>query len=180
MTGQLMSFARKRELQITSMDLNEGIKGVLPLLEQAAGPQCTVSFEPAAGLRECKCDPAQLETALINLLVNARHAMDGTGRVTLSTSNVAPPGGHLGSRHRGRQSFVCLTVRDTGKGMPEDVLRRAVEPFFTTKGEQGTGLGLAQVFALMQQLDGDLILESAHGAGTSVHLCFPATRPDGS
>ena len=178
MTGQLMSFARKRELQVTRMDLNEAVTGVLPLLEQAAGPQCTVSFESGEGLLRCEFDPAQLETALINLVVNARHAIEGQGRITLTTGNVAPPPGRLSSSQRGPQSFVCLTVRDTGRGMPEDVRRRAVEPFFTTKGEQGTGLGLAQVFGLMQQLHGDLILESAPGAGTSVHLYFPAEAVD--
>ena len=180
MTRQLMSFARKRELQIASTDLNEAVASVMPLLEQAAGPQCKVSFEPADALRHCRLDRAQLETALINLVVNARHALEGPGQVTLATRNVAAPARHFGSRLRGRHPFVCLTVRDTGKGMTEDIRRRAMEPFFTTKGEQGTGLGLAQVFGLMQQLDGDLILESAPGAGTAVHLCFPTAPADGA
>jgi Signal transduction histidine kinase len=178
MTRQLMSFSRKRELNPVEVDLNEAVTGVLPLLEHAAGSHCKVDFEPGEALPPCRADRAQLETALINLVVNARHAIDGEGRIVLRTRQLARDAAELPAHRRGLQPYVCLTVIDNGRGMTAEVRRRAVEPFFSTKGEEGTGLGLAQVFGLMSQLGGDLTIDSRRGVGTAIHLCFPALQPE--
>jgi signal transduction histidine kinase len=174
MTRQLLSFSRKRELQVAPADLNEAVTGALPLLRQAAGERIRVRTELDAGLPACKVDRGQLETALINLVVNARHAIEGPGEVIVRTRTVTRPApGPAWPRRRG-PDFACVTVQDNGRGMSDEVRRHAAEPFFTTKGEEGTGLGLAQVYGFVQQLGGDVTIDSQPGAGTAVHLCFPA------
>jgi two-component system, NtrC family, sensor kinase len=113
-------------------------------------------------------DPSQFETALLNLVVNARDALPDGGRVVLRTST-------------GEEGRACLEVADNGPGMTDEVLRRALEPFFTTKGEAGTGLGLPQVYGFMQQIGGTMHIASAPGKGTRVHLCFsPARHGEGT
>lgn len=171
LTRQLMSFSRKRELEVIDCDANAAIASVLALLEQAAGPHCKLVFEPGAVPRPCRLDRAQFETALINLVVNARQAVEGQGSITIRTRSASGADLHLAaSLHK--QRFVCVSVVDDGRGMPDEVRRRAAEPFFTTKGEGGTGFGLAQAYSMMEQLGGDLVIESRVGVGTSIHLCF--------
>lgn len=172
LTRQLMSFSRKRELEVVDCDANAAIASVLALLEHAAGPHCKLAFEPGSLARPCRLDRAQFETALINLVVNARQAVEGQGCITIRTRSASGEDLHLTAASR-QQRFVCVSVVDDGKGMPDEVRRRAVEPFFTTKGEGGTGFGLAQAYSMMEQLGGDLAIESRVGAGTSIHLCFP-------
>jgi signal transduction histidine kinase len=183
LTRQLMSFSRKRDLQLTACELDAEIASVLALLEHAAGPECKVQFEPGAPHQRCSMDRGQFEAALINLVVNARHAIGREGQITVRTRTAS--GGDLQiSEARGSRKYICVSVVDNGKGMPEEVRRRATEPFFTTKGEHGTGFGIAQAYGMMQQLGGDLSIESEVGRGTSVHLCFPAIdaglEPDAS
>jgi signal transduction histidine kinase len=120
-------------------------------------------LEPQPRPARCRLDRSQLEVALINLVANARDAARGQGQVWLRTSERTDAG-----------QGVRLSVQDDGPGMAEAVRRRALEPFFTTKGESGTGLGLAQVYGMMQQLGGDVAIASAPGQGTTVHLDFPA------
>ncbi|MCG2593617.1 ATP-binding protein [Ramlibacter sp. XY19] len=163
MTRQLMAFARKREMVVVEADLNDAVTSVLPLLEQAAGQGMVLVPELQPRPARCRLDRSQLEVALINLTANARDAAGGRGRIVLRTGERA-----------GRPDLVRLSVQDDGPGMEEAVRRRALEPFFTTKGEGGTGLGLAQVYGMMQQLGGDLTIVSAPGQGTTVHLDFPA------
>ncbi len=172
LTRQLMSFSRKRELQVVDCDANAAIASVLALVEHAAGPHCKLVFEPGALPRPCRLDRAQFETALINLVVNARQAIDGEGRITVKTRSLSGEELQLATG-LGKKKFVCVSVVDNGRGMPDEVRRRAVEPFFTTKGEGGTGFGLAQAYSMMEQLGGELSIESRVGAGTSIHLCFP-------
>jgi signal transduction histidine kinase len=109
---------------------------------------------------------------VVNLVVNARDAMAGSGRITLRVyacdNDSGAPKAFAGSPAR----FVCVAVQDDGPGMTERVRRRALEPFYTTKGEAGTGLGLSQVYGFMQQAGGDLTIESEPGRGTTVHLFF--------
>lgn len=172
LTRQLMSFSRRRDLELAACDLNDEITAALALLEHAAGPECKVRFEPGADLPRCLLDRGQFEAALINLVVNARHAIEREGRITIRTCSASGRDLRMAPAREG-QKFTCVSVADNGKGMPEAVRRRAAEPFFTTKGEQGTGFGLAQAYGMMQQLGGDLSIESVVGEGTTVHLCFP-------
>jgi len=135
----------------------------------------TVTLEAPPGLPACLLDASQLEVALINLVVNARDAMRGEGAINIRAyegKDDETGAGEPGS------DFVCLEVRDDGPGMSEEVLRRALDPFFTTKGESGTGLGLAQVYGFVQQVGGDLSIQSRPGAGTTVRLYFRKARAD--
>jgi signal transduction histidine kinase len=121
--------------------------------------------ELAAAEADCMLDETELEVALVNLLVNARDA--GARRVVLRTFN--------------RDGAVCLAVSDDGQGMAPEIRRRVFEPYFSTKGEQGTGLGLPQVYGFMHAVGGDVAIESRPGKGTAVILSFPkapaGTRP---
>ena len=154
---RLRSFARRQPLQLREADLNALIVEGCPLLRQLVGPQTRVEQRLDAGLAPCVLDETELEVALVNLLVNARDA--GARRVVLRTYNDAA-------------QRVCLAVQDDGPGMPEAVRRRAFEPYYTTKGEAGTGLGLSQVYGFMRQIGGDVHIESLPDRGTTVHLFF--------
>jgi two-component system NtrC family sensor kinase len=159
MVDRLLTFGRRQPLQIRAADLNSLVTHAHPLLAQAAGSHVELVLQLAPGLPPVLTDESQFEMAVLNLVVNARDALGGRGRVVLRTH--AHPDGN-----------VCLSVEDEGPGMPAEVRRRALEPFFSTKGEAGTGLGLPQVYGFMQQSDGALEIESAPGKGTKVHLRF--------
>jgi signal transduction histidine kinase len=171
MTHELLGFARQRELVLSNADLNEAVRAMQDMLQQAAGQRVLLELSLADEPCPCKIDRTQLEVALINLVVNARDAMKGRGRVELRTQMLRPL---AGKKSRGGRTNVRLTVSDNGPGMSDYVRRRALEPFFTTKGEQGTGLGLAQVYGQIQKLGGDLVIESTEGVGTSIHMNFPS------
>jgi len=122
------------------------------------------------GLPACTIDPTYLEMALLNVVLNARDAMPGGGAVTVGTAILTPERRRILKLPEG--DYVCICVNDEGQGMQPEVLRRATEPFFTTKGP-GTGLGLAMVHGFVQQSHGKLDIESAPGAGTKVRMVFP-------
>jgi signal transduction histidine kinase len=178
LTRQLMAFARKRPLQVREHDVNDAVSSTLTLLEQAAGPECRIVFDPGELPRPGLLDHTQLEMALLNLVLNARHAIEGSGRITISTRSVSGAALRLPSNLHARR-YVCVSVADNGRGMPEEVLRRATEPLFTTKGEKGTGFGLAQVYGLMREVGGELSIASRVGEGTTVNLCFPEAAASG-
>jgi signal transduction histidine kinase len=169
---RMLTFARRRPLRVERVRLDEWLPASQPLLVQAAGPRVEISMEVEAPLPEVMCDKPQLDTAIVNLVVNARDAMAGAGRIVVRAYACDDDG--LG---RGAAPHVCLSVRDTGHGMTDEVRRRALEPFFTTKGEAGTGLGLSQVYGFIQQLGGNVIIESSLGIGTEVRLLFPSAPP---
>ena len=154
---------RRKPLEVSPADLNSLVADAHPLIAQAVGTRTEVVLQLAPGLPLALTDASQFEMAALNLVVNARDALGGRGRIVLRT--YADAGGR-----------PCLAVEDEGPGMPEAVRRRAVEPFFSTKGEKGTGLGLAQVYGFMQQIGGSMRIESRPGKGTQVHLGFAAAR----
>jgi signal transduction histidine kinase len=173
LTRDLMAFARKRELNVVAVDIANELSRVEPMLRHAAGPGVETDVG-AEGHCIVQLDLNQLEVALINLVVNARDAMEGKGTIRVRvTCDAPPPAGARGEDALRR--YARITVSDTGPGMSEEVRKRAMEPFFTTKGEQGTGLGLSQVYGFVQQVGGELTIDSALGQGTSVHMYFPAT-----
>jgi two-component system NtrC family sensor kinase len=176
----LLHFARRRPLNLTRAALDAAVADAKELLEHAAGPFAQVVIEPAADLPEVVCDTNQLETALVNLVVNARDAMGGSGRIVLRSYLCDDDNGPPVKRGKPGARFVCLALEDSGSGMPESVRKRALEPFFTTKGEAGTGLGLSQVYGFMQQVGGSIRIDSAPGRGTTVHLFFPVAPPPGA
>jgi signal transduction histidine kinase len=176
LASQLLAFAREQRLTIEPCDANALVTALLPLLRQAAGRSIDVTATLAEDLWPCLTDRAQLNSAVLNLVLNARDAMrDGTGTVRISTQN-RPQGKVPRAPRLTNGDYVQLTVSDNGRGMSADVLRRAAEPFFTTKAEgseaSGTGLGLSQIYGFTHQVGGALHLESVEGEGTSAHLFF--------
>jgi len=169
---RLLAFARRQPLQATAVDVAGVVAGMADLIESTTGPQIRVAVDVANGLPAAKADPNQLEMALLNLAVNARDAMPtgGTLRITASVEQVGPS--HRSKLNSGR--YILLSVADTGSGMDEATLARAVEPFFSTKGVgKGTGLGLSMVHGLASQLGGALTVQSRLGVGTNIELWLP-------
>jgi signal transduction histidine kinase len=165
LTARLLAFSRRRPVIPEMIDVNAIIAGLADILRYTLGGDIEVETTLAPDLWPIFVDRNQLENAILNLAVNARDAMPDGGRLTIETQNISVDG----------KKVVAIFVRDTGRGMTPEVLQRALEPFFTTKGEgRGTGLGLAQVQALARQSDGAVEIDSAPGAGTTVTLRFPA------
>lgn len=168
---RLLAFARRQPLQPVAVDLPKLVKGMAELLQSTMGPQIRVVVDASETLPAAKADPNQLEMALLNLSVNARDAMPdgGTLRISLSAERVEQWRSGLKPG-----DYLCLSVADTGTGMDEATLTRAVEPFFSTKGiGRGTGLGLSMVHGLAVQSGGALIIRSKPGLGTNVELWLP-------
>lgn len=182
LVSQLLAFARRQELTVRPLDANRLVRSLMPVLSQAAGPVVIIRTDLADGVWACLTDEAQFNSAILNLVVNARDAMlDGQGVIRIATRNY-PLGRQSSGPSLAPGDYVRVTVTDSGSGMPASVLRRATEPLYTTKGAgMGTGLGLSQVYGFAKQVGGDLLIESTVGVGTSVHLVFrraPASALD--
>jgi PAS domain S-box-containing protein len=172
LTQRMLSFARRQELSLTAVDVKALVSGMSHILERSLGPLMTIETDIPEGLPSIKADVNQLETALLNLTVNARDAMPHGGTIKISARLVATPP-VMGTKALNGECVV-LSVSDTGEGMDSDTLARAREPFFTTKGVgKGTGLGLSMVHGMTEQLGGRLRIESLKGKGTSVELWIP-------
>lgn len=171
---RLLSFARRQPLQPVPTDVGELARGMIELVSSTIGAQVQVQFDAEPGLPAALADPNQLEMALLNLSVNARDAMPdgGTLRISVTRAEAEPDA----SDGLASGTYICLRVADTGIGMDEETRRRAVEPFFSTKGVgRGTGLGLSMAHGLAAQLGGALTIDSAPGEGTKICLWLPAT-----
>ena len=168
---RLLAFARRQPLRATGVDLAELVQGMADLVTRASGPRVGLELDIAPGLPAVQTDPNQLELAILNLAVNARDAMEqgGTLTITAKVDQIAP-----GRADLAPGGYVRLSVTDTGSGMDQETLARAVEPFFSTKGiGKGTGLGLSMVHGLAAQLGGALAISSRLGVGTTVKLWLP-------
>jgi signal transduction histidine kinase/CHASE3 domain sensor protein/CheY-like chemotaxis protein len=175
LTGQLLAFARKQPLAPAPIDLSADLPDLVPLLRRTLGEHIDVRFVGSAGLWPAMADPAQLESAVLNLALNARDAMPGGGRLTIELANKVLDE-HYARAHAevAAGDYVMVAVSDTGHGMTPDVVARVFEPFFTTKAEgRGTGLGLAMVFGFVKQSGGHAKVYSEPGEGTSVKLYLP-------
>ncbi|HTE19107.1 MAG TPA: PAS domain S-box protein, partial [Armatimonadota bacterium] len=175
LTRQLLAFSRKQLLAPRVLDLNEVIRGTEGMLRRLIGSAITVSVELDPSLGQVKADPSQLDQILMNLTVNARHAMPDSGRLSIRTRNV-----DLDEAYSRRYPdvtpgrYVMLLVSDTGCGMPPEVLARIWEPFFTTKGVgEGTGLGLATIYGIVKQSGGHVEVESEPGVGSTFRVYLP-------
>jgi PAS domain S-box-containing protein len=159
LTHRLLAFSRRQPLDPKPVRANELILAMEPLLRRTVGEAIRLELDLAPDLWPTLCDPSQLDSAILNLTINARDAMPGGGTVRIRSSNL-PEG-----------DKICITVADTGTGMPPDVVARAFDPFFTTKPiGQGTGLGLSMVYGFMRQSGGEAGIASTVGAGTTVSL----------
>jgi PAS domain S-box-containing protein len=169
---RLLAFARRQPLQPTSVDLAGLVTGIADLIASTTGPQVKVVVEVAEHLPAAKADANQIEMAIINLAVNARDAMPDGGTLRIAVTRES-----VGLQHRSKLApghYVCLSVADTGTGMDEATLARAIEPFFSTKGVgKGTGLGLSMAHGLTTQLGGALTISSKPELGTNVELWLP-------
>ncbi|MCM2563668.1 PAS domain S-box protein [Lutimaribacter sp. EGI FJ00015] len=175
LTGRLLAFARRKPLDPRLTDLNQLIESMQPLIRRTVPESTEIEcvLDPELGIAEI--DAGELDTALLNLIVNARDAMEDGGKITIETANVVLDD-HYAARHSevepGEHIMVC--VSDTGKGMDPETLRQAFEPFFTTKDVgKGSGLGLSMVFGFTKQSGGHIKIYSEPNEGTSVKLYFP-------
>lgn len=169
---RLLAFARRQPLQAAPVDVAELIRGIIELISSTTGPQIRVSTDASDELPPAHADYNQLEMALLNLAVNARDAMPDGGTLRMSAGIKSADG--IQPPELAPGTYVCISVSDTGTGMDENTLARAVEPFFSTKGiGKGTGLGLSMVHGLMMQLGGALAIRSQFGLGTNVELWLP-------
>ena len=175
LTHRLLAFSRRQALDPKPTSVNALVMSMNDLICRSAGPSITLRTRLQAALWTTLCDPNQLESALLNLANNARDAMPEGGVIVIETENavIAPlQAGRYGDLKPGE--YVMVTVRDSGAGMPPDVLARAFDPFFTTKPMgQGTGLGLSMVYGFARQSGGQVRIDSAPGQGTEVRLLLP-------
>ncbi|HEX8723850.1 MAG TPA: ATP-binding protein [Gemmatimonadaceae bacterium] len=167
LTRQLLAFSRKQVLTPTILDAGEVVEGVVPMLRRLIGEHIQLHIERGDTLTRILADRGQLEQVIINLVVNARDAMPSGGTITIDLANVHPGGAE--------PPVVRMRVRDTGTGIPADMLDRIFEPFFTTKEVgKGTGLGLATVYGIVKQTGGSVRVESTVGVGTTFVIDLPA------
>lgn len=162
LTAQLLAFSRTQKLATAAIDLNDLVSGLRELVGQSLGANVVVKIELTSDLPAVMADANQLELAILNLSINARDAMPDGGTLTIATQVSPHPG------------MLAVAIRDTGTGMPPDVIKKAFDPFFTTKPPgQGTGLGLSQVYGIMRQIGGNVEISSEVGNGTTVLLSIP-------
>lgn len=172
LTERLLAFSRQQPLSPQATDLNERILSLTNMLERTLGSSIRIQLDLNPELDRALIDPNQLDTAILNLAVNAKDAMAGVGTLTIETGRDVPS--EVQELENSAASFSRITVRDTGCGMSKEVLAQVFEPFFTTKTEgKGTGLGLSQVYGFVHQSGGHVHIDSEVGKGTSIHLFFP-------
>ena len=167
MISRLLAFAGQQELKTGPEDVNALLEKLKMFLKYGAGPGIRVILELTSDLPKCLVDPPRFNAAILNLVVNARDAMPAGGTIRISTAAVREM--NLGHPC----DYVRIRVLDHGVGMPPEVIERIFDPYFTTKGDHGTGLGIPQVHALTQQVGGFVRVDSAVGKGTSFDLFFP-------
>ena len=177
LTQRLLAFSRRQTLAPKPTDVNRLVAGMEELIRRTLGPQVEVEFVGAGGLWNTLIDPSQLESALLNLCINARDAMPEGGRLTIETANKWLDERASQERDLSPGQYISLCVTDTGTGMSADIIARAFDPFFTTKplGE-GTGLGLSMVYGFARQSGGQVRIYSEVGKGTTVCLYMPRNR----
>ena len=173
LTESLLAFARKQRLDPVAADLNTIIVEITQMLSRSIGPSVEISHALAPGLWPVLVDVGQIETALLNIAINARDAMPGGGKVAIETVNIAAISDKLPDE-LADQDCVLVAMHDTGTGMSPEVIERAFEPFFTTKEiGKGTGLGLSMVFGVVSQSGGTVRICSRLGEGTTVQIYLP-------
>jgi len=175
LTGRLLAFSRQQPLEPRPLDANKLVGGMSEMLRRTVGENLRVETVLAGGLWTTFADPGQLESAIINLSVNARDAMPDGGRLTIETANAFLDDDYVGEYEDLKPGqYVQICVSDTGLGMSPEVAERAFDPFYTTKGVgRGTGLGLSQVHGFVKQSGGHVKIYSEPGVGTSVKLYLP-------
>ena len=178
LTKRLLAFSRLQPLQPVSTDVNKCVSDMSELLRRTLGEGIELEAVLGGGVWRAIVDPPQLESALLNLVINARDAMEGAGRLTIETANAELDQAYADAHAEVTAGqYVMIAVTDTGPGMTEDVMSKAYDPFFTTKRPgEGTGLGLSQVHGFVKQSKGHVKLYSEVGKGTTVKLYLPRDK----
>jgi PAS domain S-box-containing protein len=180
LTKQLLAFARRQPMETRVLELNPVITGLEKMLQRLLGEDIQLVSELGAGLGRVKVDPGQIEQVVVNLAVNARHAMPTGGRLTIRTSAVrSAPGDPAPHADVPPGSWLLLSVADTGIGMDAETQARVFEPFFSTKGE-GTGLGLSMAYGIVKQSGGHIFVDSSPGVGAVFSIYLPLTQEAGT
>jgi PAS domain S-box-containing protein len=179
LTHRLLAFARRQPLIPKSVDANALVVSLEDLLRRTIGETIDLEIVAASGLWCTLCDPNQLESALLNLAINARDAMPDGGKLVIATANARIDGIDADTPALLPGDYIRVDVTDTGTGMSPEVAARAFDPFFTTKPiGQGTGLGLSMIYGFARQSNGHVLIDSKHGAGTTVRLYLPRHHGD--
>jgi CheY-like chemotaxis protein len=175
LTGQLLAFARRQTLKPEIFDVGRSVQTLSEMIGTLIGSRIEIVILGPEEPCFVNADAGQFETAIINMAVNARDAMEGRGRLTIAVGMAAslPNAAPLPQHPYG---YVAVSVADTGSGIPPDQIERIFEPFFTTKQYGGTGLGLATVYGIVKQMAGTIRVESEVGRGTTFRLYFPETH----
>ncbi|MFC4168782.1 response regulator [Teichococcus aestuarii] len=178
LSSQLLAFARRQPLEPRPVNLGRLVREMDDLLRRALGEAIELETVIAGGLWNTLADPDQVQNALLNLAVNARDAMDGTGRLTIEAGNAMLDDFYALQHEEVKAGqYVMLAVSDTGAGIPPELLEKVFEPFFTTKREgRGTGLGLSMVYGFVKQSQGHIKIYSELGQGTTVRIYLPRSR----
>ncbi len=166
LTRQLLAFSRRKDVTPQAVNVGETINAFAHLIQSTLGDSIKLSIDIQTDSLYIKVDPAQFESALLNLMINARDAMPNGGEASITATATRTPDND--------DEFVIITLKDSGTGMDSEVLKHAIEPFYTTKKNEGTGLGLSMVYGFMQQSNGELNILSSPGLGTSISMKFPA------
>ena len=182
LTRQLLAFARRQTVAPRQLDLNGTLEGMLTMLRRLIGENVELAWLPGRALAPVNMDPSQLDQILMNLCINARDAIDGTGRITIETASAAFDDAYCAA-HIGYTpgEYVLLAVSDNGRGMDAETLSHLFEPFFTTKETgKGTGLGLATVYGIVRQNNGFINVYSEPGRGSTFKMYLPrqTARPE--
>jgi PAS domain S-box-containing protein len=179
LTHRLLAFARRQPLIPKSVDANQLVVSLEDLLRRTIGETIDLEIQASDDLWSTLCDPNQLESALLNLAINARDAMPDGGKLRIATANARLEGITADAPALSPGDYICIGVTDTGTGMSADVAARAFDPFFTTKPiGQGTGLGLSMIYGFARQSNGHVTIDSKLAQGTSVKLYLPRHQGD--
>lgn len=178
LTSKLQAFSKTKSSELQTMDINDEIREILPILVSALTSEIQIELELADGLWHVDMPRGEFKEAVINLVINARHAMDGNGRLGISTCNLK-----IANSYQARNllcqpgDYVVLTVSDTGVGIAEDIIDKIMDPFFTTKNKAtSSGLGLSMVYGLVQRVHGDVKVESKPGEGAKFSVYLPKSK----
>src|ERR1019366_1481521 len=179
LTHRLLAFARRQPLIPKNVDVNRLVVSLEDLLRRTMGETIDLEIAALNGLWCTLCDPNQLESALLNLAINARDAMLDGGKLTITTANARLDGMTADTPALSPGDYICIGVTDSGTGMSAEVVARSFDPFFTTKPiGQGTGLGLSMIYGFARQSNGHVTIDSRLGQGTSVKLYLPRHHGD--
>jgi signal transduction histidine kinase len=170
LTNELLVFARGGKPDVHTENVNDLLAGSTTFMQYGAGPGIKIRLDLAPSLPDCRIDPGQFNAAVLNLVVNARDAMPTGGEIRISTDECREPCGDTDSQ---AERWVRVRVVDQGSGMSPEIVEHLFDPYFTTKGAAGTGLGVPQVLAFMRASGGTVCVSTEPGAGTCFDLRFP-------